>query len=554
MTATERRTAIEPKYYVWSFPGCPLKVHLDLKLVERLQKQPRHATDVSSISQGLLLGRTLGTVVEINDFQPLPSAETKDIEQAIAALADEGGQQLLMGYYRFQHGGVLRLSDHDLTLAEASFTEAKHVFLLIQTADSGPATGSFFFREGGRMNGDFAFLEFPFDAALLAATERNKVETAMRKAQERPLVVEVAPPSAPVPAPTGPGRSVVGTGSRAALIVAAVVLAALASVRLLRDRLPQTPAPASAVSSLPSSVGLRAERQGSDLRLTWNREAAVVRAATSGLLSIRDGQFTRQIPLDPTQLRGGSILYAPTSDQLQLQLSVLDAVNTTTESVMVIIPKVGSPAVQVMRGQNGSGATQRRSPESRSALADPVQFQLPKSPAPSAGNQAVRSPSSPVIDEPPTLKPGDLTTKPGDLTTAKVLDAPLPAPRPPASKPATSIPEQQTTAPPAVFTANSHAYQPPVAINQVMPGVPPELKLLVTKPKTVEVRITIDAGGKVVKAEPVPGQDLHKLLIDAALNAARRWQFRPARSNDQAITSEMLLQFNFKPRSNSNMF
>jgi TonB family protein len=80
-----------------------------------------------------------------------------------------------------------------------------------------------------------------------------------------------------------------------------------------------------------------------------------------------------------------------------------------------------------------------------------------------------------------------------------------------------------------------------------MPAFPPALRAIVLRPKVVEVRVSIDQTGKVIKAEAIPQRDLHKLFVDAALNAARLWKFRPARIGDQPVPAETVLQFSFNP-------
>jgi TonB family protein len=64
---------------------------------------------------------------------------------------------------------------------------------------------------------------------------------------------------------------------------------------------------------------------------------------------------------------------------------------------------------------------------------------------------------------------------------------------------------------------------------------------------TVDVNVSVDASGNVVKAEAAPRQGLHPLLRDAAVQAARRWKFQPARFNGHAVPANIVLQFNFAP-------
>jgi periplasmic protein TonB len=65
---------------------------------------------------------------------------------------------------------------------------------------------------------------------------------------------------------------------------------------------------------------------------------------------------------------------------------------------------------------------------------------------------------------------------------------------------------------------------------------------------TVQVRVTIDATGRVTKAESVSGPGP---LREAAERAVRQWQYHPATLNGAPIDSEITLSFTFNPNKAS---
>ena len=70
-------------------------------------------------------------------------------------------------------------------------------------------------------------------------------------------------------------------------------------------------------STLPEPrTSLRAERQGEDLKIVWDLNSPAVAGATSGVLDIDDGGTPRRIPMTADQVRFGSVLYSPVSDQI----------------------------------------------------------------------------------------------------------------------------------------------------------------------------------------------------------------------------------------------
>jgi len=61
----------------------------------------------------------------------------------------------------------------------------------------------------------------------------------------------------------------------------------------------------------------------------------------------------------------------------------------------------------------------------------------------------------------------------------------------------------------------------------------------------VEVIVTIDKNGKVMKAQGVPQRNVSQFLINASVNAALQWRFEPARRDNQPVVSDSVLQFVF---------
>jgi len=59
------------------------------------------------------------------------------------------------------------------------------------------------------------------------------------------------------------------------------------------------------------------------------------------------------------------------------------------------------------------------------------------------------------------------------------------------------------------------------------------------------VQVRVDPSGKVVDARLAP-LGPSKYFARVALEAARRWKFRPARVGGQGVASEWLLRFEFE--------
>jgi outer membrane biosynthesis protein TonB len=89
-------------------------------------------------------------------------------------------------------------------------------------------------------------------------------------------------------------------------------------------------------------------------------------------------------------------------------------------------------------------------------------------------------------------------------------------------------------------------YVPPVAIQQISPTrLTPAQRSFLSRPVVVEIKVFIDASGKVLKTEPLTHTS--PVLITAARSAAILWKFQPARREGLSVASEIILRFKFDP-------
>ena len=525
-----------PRHYVWWFPGSPVKIHLDLQVVQRLQQQ-LCTKGTGASEEGLLFGSTRDGTTEIREFQPVGNATARDM---VAALPPES-QCFLMGYYRTEKGDTFHLEAKDHLLAAECFAKSYQVFLMIHANGFAPPNATFFFHEGDRRMTDFAFLEFPFDSSLLAVEEQGRMQRSLQAIVKQPL----APPSPATPLPARNRRRdlrgfLLKSTAWTCFVGLVFALGILSSNGGFREwyshiwsRIPPArpivaPSFPIAASSSHPSLALRAIRQNGDLELTWDRASPLIAAATSGVISIQDGESKRLVPLDFSLVRGGSLLYSPTSDQVVLKLSVTTPADTATESVIAILPPAGRPHVYSVEPKLPSGS---RTPPSDS-IGEPTKlFTAPLFPT------GAPSPEPPALRDPPVLGINPLDLR--DLIDLMPGVAPPPQPIPTRPQPIPTRPPQRPN--PVIAT-----YEPPVAIVKVSPVFPAELQKLIVQPIVVQIKVNIGENGKVIQAEAIPRENVNKLLLNSAAHAAYLWKFQPARRNHEPVASEMILQFVFR--------
>jgi TonB family protein len=68
---------------------------------------------------------------------------------------------------------------------------------------------------------------------------------------------------------------------------------------------------------------------------------------------------------------------------------------------------------------------------------------------------------------------------------------------------------------------------------------------LITQDVRIDVRVDIDATGRVVRAEALT-RGKQEVLTSLALEAARQWRFSPAKLGSENVPSNAVVGFQFK--------
>ncbi len=115
----------------------------------------------------------------------------------------------------------------------------------------------------------------------------------------------------------------------------------------------------------------------------------------------------------------------------------------------------------------------------------------------------------------------------------RIVDEPIAPPPPPVASPSPA-------APPAVADSDS-----PVPISRPAPRYPQEA-LSRNIGGVVRVQAVVAADGSVERME-VAGSSGNRYLDRAAMDAVRRWRFKPAVRNGQAVTATVIVPLEFNP-------
>lgn len=237
-------------------------------------------------------------------------------------------------------------------------------------------------------------------------------------------------------------------------------------------------------------VPLQARVEGENLRIVWDRNAALLREARGGSVTIEDGPLVRRIPLTGGQLRtSNGIIYVPQSALVKAELQVESEDNKTAPPSIVVV------------------VSPRRIPLPTASTAPPP-LTTPE-PVPPPANQLVRA-------------------RPEHAPARLVETAAL----------------RQRSG------EGIRYYKPPAPTYAAKPDLPEALSILVPGVVEIDVQMRINARGEVTAAMPVSqtgsltgSSQERALFARAVLEAARKWTFSPARIGAHPVPSEVVVSF-----------
>jgi hypothetical protein len=405
---------LKDNFEIW-LPGGALPVRILYAAIRELKRASFEENDEQT---GLLLGSSSRQCVLIQRFELLPfspeqSASLGSLIQARIDESREGGLSVV-GFFRAEKSGWRGLNESDRKLVKQYLPGSGAVFALIQTPAHRPWTASL-----SVFNGDAPSVDIPFDEYFL------------RNGYVGPPVERALPP--PSVQRKANIREIVVTFAIALLIAFAVAAAVLAYVW------PRSPEPSDLPETAPltaSMLGFKVNRSGSDFEVSWDRSSSAVQRAVSGTFTIRDGGFTKTVPLSPAQLREARIVYSPLLGDLDFRLEIATSDHRTqAESVQVLgwtanpalatplpasTPPVRPGATAVPAGKSvQTGSTPPVSP--MKVISPAITARTPAAVAPAAASKATGSlpaGTKPAQNISP-VRPGDAGKAPSGAGTQK---------------------------------------------------------------------------------------------------------------------------------------
>jgi periplasmic protein TonB len=287
-----------------------------------------------------------------------------------------------------------------------------------------------------------------------------------------------------------------------------------------------------------SRLGFTANPEGAMWKLTWNRDAVTALNPSSASLSIRDGANQQEIPLTAAELGAGMVFYTPQSGDLVFGLKLLRPEAPSEEEEVRVLQAIRpaqtpvEPSVQIVSGDHRVRTVRPFKPPPQ--VRQQPELDLIEPPALVAENKIPAAPAIPVLAAPAAPIPAVRTTVPyaHSAVPRNLSVAPPASPTPPPS-PAEGTPDSTAAA----------SYVPPKAMRKVAAKLPPDV--VVGNPMVVQVKVEINAAGKVTKATPLKVNAMNYGLVNPAVRAAESWDFAPALQNGRPVASETIVVFQF---------
>ena len=89
-----------------------------------------------------------------------------------------------------------------------------------------------------------------------------------------------------------------------------------------------------AVGAEVFTLSLTVVKSAESLNVTWDRQAPAIRTAGHGVLFIKDGDFSKSLNLDASELQVGSVIYRKPSSSVSFKLEVYPKDRTTVSETV----------------------------------------------------------------------------------------------------------------------------------------------------------------------------------------------------------------------------
>lgn len=562
-------------FFRWETPGEPIAVHFQLNIVDLLERDFTlgRGTSVAGVLFGRIEhGRKLTLIVE--DYEPasnLAPLDTPDLAFGDRHLLEEVVDHWhsrpekrisILGFYRNCPYGQASLNNDDLEISSAHSTDPERIFLLIEAQIAKASRATLYMVRDGAVAWKWHSVSF------------NRKHLAEKKLAFQSPISGLQGSSPQLQKVLVPGKQDSGRGPEKrfkalykvglALGITAILMTVAAGI--LPSKSKQLFRALSGIFNAADespTLALKLQRIGNDWQLSWDPAAPFLLKAAAGHLLITDGFIHKSVDLDISDLRNGSVMYTPITDDVALRLDVVspESVMLASGTARMVAGLLPSPRDLVQN--NGDTRDTRVHSEKVTSLASAPAPSLMDSTreAPSVGSSSKGSLQAkvtiPLAMSPPVsaigheiVNPEATITLPNPAMMLKETDAfaaiSLP-PAPPVLDRNASGSNLNSSF--SAWTVSQSAEAERSEIDRpaelIMRGDPvyPELAKKSGISGTVLLQLRVGVSGKIENVRIVKGSPV---LVQAALEAVQRWRYKPAQVKGTPVESQVWTTIIFK--------
>jgi hypothetical protein len=362
---------------LWDPPGANASIYIDFDLVDRLGFEvmrgfgavPKRGAEVGGILLGTVeQGERL--VVRIEDFVAVECGHSrgpsyllseKELEAFDAELARHkpapDRRLYAVGYYRSNTRDLLALGKDDLEILDSRFPYPSAVCLLVKPYATRVSEACILLRKDGRFPAGPPAQVFPFRRKELGGGKTPRRGPGLGDgagpagAGDSPAGLQAADldavPGAQQGATPDPGagprpehpKSRASNWIWVPLSFIFLLLGVAIGFQVAATYKEKVEA---SRPSDPYLLDLSVVQFGDNLHLKWNLDAPVFRSAKRGLLSIRDGDSTKLLELQPEDLARGGVLYKNSTGAVSFRLEVFPREQTSVSETVEV--QLAAPA------------------------------------------------------------------------------------------------------------------------------------------------------------------------------------------------------------------
>jgi len=437
-----------------------------------------------------------------------------------------------------------------------AFGDPSDIALLIRPAEPGSPNAGIFVWEDGDIDRRQAAQLFPFDSNTLRAEGPIEAAPAQPVSTRRNTAIRI--PSIPKP--------VLGW-SIAAVAGLILVVGGLTTAHRVVG--------ASQVSDTTRPLNLRMRKKGDAITVDWDRKATSLQAASSAVLTIRDGPEEQKLTLNRGDLEHGNVQFWPRSDDVSVRMDVGRPI--AQRAPVIEPPKMaGIAEAKTEPVPEKPVPTPKALPYLETTETTPVVVarysdETPELPRTSPSTS---KPTAQLSPPPPTM----VRSEREERAALEVSASPLPAMPAPESRetPSPAKVIRQPGAPrPAGVAVSVHVehrnsgevrkvvshvpllgrsfhgsagdnFSPARPVRPLEPRVPESLARYVVGDVDVDVKLSLDKHGAVRNAEILNGMGSE--LASLAANSATSAMWEPAYDGDRPVASDVVIHYRFKSR------